>query len=141
MVAEGRRIVRACLRRNQPGPYQVQAAIAAVHTDAATAADTDWGQVVALYDHLIALTPTPVVALSRAIALGERDGPAAALDALDLLAEPLDSYHLFHTARADTLDRLGRGEEAAAALDRAIALATNTAELDLLRTRRAALDP
>jgi len=136
MIAEGQAIVRACLRRDQPGPYQVQAAIAAVHSDAPTAADTDWGQVVALYDHLLALAPSPVVALNRTIALAERDGPAAALADLEALAGSLDGYHLFHTARGDALERLGRHDEAAAAFDRAIALTGNAAELELLRQRR-----
>jgi RNA polymerase sigma-70 factor (ECF subfamily) len=136
LIAEGQTIVRACLRRNQPGPYQIQAAIAAVHSDAPTSADTDWHQVVALYDHLLAVAPTPIVALNRAVALAERDGPAAALTALDTLAEPLDGYHLFHAARGDALARLDRPTEAAAAFDRALTLTTNTAEADLLRHRR-----
>jgi RNA polymerase sigma-70 factor (ECF subfamily) len=141
LVDEGQAIVRACLRRNIPGPYQVQAAIAAVHSDAATMADTDWGQVVALYDHLLALAPNPVAALNRAIALGERDGPAAALAALDVLAGPLDSYYLLHAARGDALERLGRSAEAAAAFTRATTLTTNAPEIALLRSRLAALDP
>ena len=98
--------MRACLRRNQPGPYQIQAAINAVHADADSFAATDWGQILALYDQLLAMTPTPVVAMNRAIALGEVRGPAAALDVLDGL--DLDEYHLFHAARADLLRRLGR---------------------------------
>jgi RNA polymerase sigma-70 factor, ECF subfamily len=137
LIAEGQAIVRACLRRDQPGPYQIQAAIAAVHSDAPTAADTDWDQIVALYDHLLTLAPTPVAALNRAIARAERDGPAVALADLDTLAGPLDGYHLLHAARADALERLGRGGEAAAALDRAIALTTNAAEVELLSRRRA----
>ena len=139
LIAEGQRIVRACLRRNMPGPYQIQAAIAAVHSDAPTAADTDWRQIVALYDQLLAVTPTPVAALNRTIAIAERDGPAAALVALDDLAGALDDYHLFHTARGDALERLGRHDEAAAAFDRAMTLTTNAAELALLRHRRAAV--
>jgi RNA polymerase sigma-70 factor (ECF subfamily) len=135
-IAEGQAIVRACLRRNQPGSYQVQAAIAAVHADAATAAATDWGQVVTLYDHLLRLTPSPVVALNRAIALGERDGPAAALAELDLLAPVLDGYHLLHAARGAMLEQLGRSEEAAACFTRARALTDNLAEQRLLDARR-----
>ena len=141
LVAEGQAIVRACLARNQPGPYQVQAAIAAVHSDAATAGDTDWHQVVALYDHLLALSPTPVAALNRAVALGERDGPVAALEVLDDLAGQLDGYHLLHAARGDVLERLGRHEEAAAAFERAMALTANAAEVELLRRRRQAVRP
>jgi RNA polymerase sigma-70 factor (ECF subfamily) len=139
LIAEGQSIVRACLRRDQPGPYQLQAAIAAVHSDAPTAADTDWGQIVALYDHLVRLTPTPVAMLNRAVAIGERDGPAAGLAELDELAERLDRYHLLHATRGDALERLGRHDEAAAAFDRAIALTTNTAEIELLQKRRDAI--
>jgi len=138
LIAEGQDIVRACLRRNMPGPYQVQAAIAAVHSDAGTVADTDWGQVVALYDHLLALAPSPVAALNRAIALAERDGPEAALVVLDELAGPLDGYHLLHAARGDLLERLDRFDEAASAFERAIDLTGNAAELELLRHRHAA---
>jgi RNA polymerase sigma-70 factor (ECF subfamily) len=137
MIAEGQRIVRECLRRGQPGLYQIQAAIAAVHSDAATAAQTDWRQVLALYDQLLAVAPTPVVALNRAVAVGEVDGPAAALAAVDELA--LDDYHLFHATRADLLRRLGRAEEAAAAYDAAIAQTGNLAERSFLKTRRATL--
>jgi RNA polymerase sigma-70 factor (ECF subfamily) len=136
LIAEGQAIVRRCLRRNQPGPYQVQAAIAAVHSDAPDAAATDWGQIVALYDRLLALAPTPVVALNRAIAVAELHGPAAALDLLDALGDGLDRYHLHHAARGELLDRLGRREEAMAAYDRAIGLTGNTAEQDLLRRLR-----
>lgn len=134
LIAEGHAIVRACLRRDQPGPYQIQAAIQAVHTDAPTAAQTDWAQIVALYDQLLALHPTPIVRLNRAIALAELSGPATALSAVDEL--DLDGYHLAHAARADLLERLGRSVEATSAYDRAIALATNAAERDLLRARR-----
>ena len=137
LIAEGQRIVRECLRRNQPGPYQVQAAISAVHSDAATAAGTDWRQILALYDQLLAMAPTPVVALNRAVAVAEVYGPAAALDSVDGL--DLDGYHLFHATRADLLRRLGRTEEAAAAYDAAIALAENAAERRFLETRRASL--
>ena len=134
MIAEGQDLVRACLRRNQPGPYQIQAAIGAVHSDAAVAADTDWGQILALYDQLMALAPTPVVALNRSVALAEVRGPAAALDELGRLS--LGGYHLFHATRADLLRRLGRRDEAAAAYDAAIAGAANAAERSFLRQRR-----
>jgi RNA polymerase sigma-70 factor (ECF subfamily) len=119
MIAEGQQIVRDCLRRNQPGPYQIQAAINAVHSDAAAASLTDWGQILALYDQLQALVPTPVVTLNRCVAVAEVSGPAAALAQLNTL--DLDSYHLFHATRADLLRRLGRTEQAAAAYDAAIA--------------------
>jgi RNA polymerase sigma-70 factor, ECF subfamily len=134
LITEGQRIVRGCLRRNQPGPYQVQAAIAAVHSAAPAPAQTDWRQILALYDQLLALSPTPVVALNRAVALAETDGPAAALAEVDALA--LDSYHLYHATRADLLRRLGRGPKAAAAYDQAIALAENSAERAFLIARR-----
>jgi len=130
LIEEGQAIVRRCLRRNEPGPYQLQAAINAVHADAATIAQTDWQQIVALYDHLLAIAPTPVVALNRAIAIGEVLGPAAALA---LVAElDLDDYHPFHATRADLLQRLGRTREAAAAYERAAALAPTDAERDFL---------
>ena len=134
LVDEGQALVRACLRRNSPGPYQVQAAIAAVHSDAPVAAATDWPQVVALYDHLMALTPTAVVALNRAIAVAEVDGPAAGLALVDELE--LDRYHLFHATRADLLGRLDRFDDALAAYDRAIGLTGNVAERQLLGHRR-----
>lgn len=137
MVEEGQAIVRACLRANRPGPYQLQAAIAAVHSDAPTAAHTDWSQVVALYDQLLALQPTPVVALNRAVAVAERDGPAAGLALLDELGEQLPSYHLLPAARANLLDRLGRTDEAAAADEQALVLATNEAERRFLERRLA----
>ncbi|HLM63310.1 MAG TPA: sigma-70 family RNA polymerase sigma factor [Acidimicrobiales bacterium] len=126
LIAEGHELVRACLDRNQPGPYQIQAAIAAVHADATTAAQTDWAQIVALYEHLQRLRPNAVVALNRAIALMEHRGPAAALDALDEIDLP--HYHLFHATRAEVLRRAGRDDEAADALRRAIALTSNAAE-------------
>ncbi|PFG39743.1 RNA polymerase ECF family sigma subunit [Georgenia soli] len=137
LVAEGQRLVRDCLRRNAPGPYQVQAAIAAVHSDAASAEETDWSQVLALYDQLLAMAPTPVVRLNRAVALAEVAGPAEALAVVDGL--DLDGYHLFHAVRADLLARLGRRAEAATALERAIGLTGNEAERDLLRRRLAGL--
>jgi len=134
LVAEGQALVRVCLRRNRPGPYQLQAAINAVHSDAPTAADTDWRQVLALYDQLLAVSPTPVVALNRAVAIGEVEGPAAALSVVDHLDLP--DYYLFHSTRADLLRRLGRTHEAAAAYDAAIALTTNGAERRFLERTR-----
>jgi RNA polymerase sigma-70 factor (ECF subfamily) len=133
-IAEGQAIVRRCLRRNQPGPYQLQAAVNAVHSDAPAAAATDWRQILALYDQLLALTPTPVVALNRAVAVAEVEGPEAALALVDGL--DLDGYHLFHAIRADLLRRLGRDAEAALAYDAAIARAQNAAELAFLEGRR-----
>ena len=138
LIAEGQRIVRACLRRNLPGPYQIQAAVAAVHSDADLAADTDWGQIVALYDQLMAWTPTPVVALNRAIAVTELDGPTAGLALLEDLDADLEGYHLFHAARGDVLQRLGRHREAVAAYDEALARTANGPERDLIERFRAA---
>jgi RNA polymerase sigma-70 factor, ECF subfamily len=135
LIAEGHALVRECLRRNRPGHYQLLAAVNAVHTDAPTAAGTDWSQVLALYDQLAVVTPTPVVALNRAVALAEVAGPGAALRAVDGL--PLEEYHPFHATRADLLRRLGRHAEATAAYDRALALATNPAERTFLARRRA----
>jgi RNA polymerase sigma-70 factor, ECF subfamily len=137
LIAEGQAIVRACLRRNRPGPYQIQAAIAAVHSDAPTAADTDWSQVLALYDQLTAVAPTAVVALNRGVAVAELDGPAAGLAEIDRLELP--AYHLFHAARADLLCRLGRTEEARAAYATALELATNATERAFLAGRLAEL--
>jgi RNA polymerase sigma-70 factor (ECF subfamily) len=131
LIDEGQAIVRSCLRRNQPGPYQLQAAINAVHADATAADQTDWAQIVALYDQLLAVAPTPVVALNRAIAIGERHGPGAALALVDQL--DLDRYHLFHATRADLLQRLGRTAEATAAYGRAVDLAPTDTERDFLR--------
>jgi RNA polymerase sigma-70 factor, ECF subfamily len=131
LIQEGQAIVRRCLRRNQPGAYQLQAAINAVHADAPTVEQTDWSQIVALYDQLLAVAPTPVVALNRAIAIGELQGPAAALALVDEL--DLDNYHPFHATRADLLRRLGRNSEAAAAYQRAAAMAPTDAERDFLR--------
>jgi len=137
MAIEGRTIVAACIRRGLPGPYQLQAAIAAVHSEAVSAADTDWAQILANYDHLLALSPSPVVALNRAVALAEVSGPAAGLAAVDELA--LDGFHLFHATRADLLVRLDRPAEAADAYDRALALVANDAERRFLAERRAGL--
>ncbi|WP_190143162.1 RNA polymerase sigma factor [Streptomyces glebosus] len=131
LVAESQALVRQCLRRNQPGPYQVQAAINAVHSDAPTAAATDWWQIRALYDQLLALDPSPVVALNRAVAVAEVEGPAAALTLVDSL--PLDRYHVFHAIRADLLRRLGRDAEAAQAYEKALARTDNAAERHFLQ--------
>lgn len=137
LVAEGHALVRACLRRGRPGPFQVQAAIAAVHADAPDAASTDWGQVVALYDQLVALRPDAVVAMHRAIAIGERDGADAGLAALDALdAAGLAGYQPYHAARADLLARTGAIDAARDAYDRAIALTTNVVEERFLTGRR-----
>jgi RNA polymerase sigma-70 factor (ECF subfamily) len=137
LITEGQAIVRQCLRRNHPGPYQIQAAINAVHSDAPTASATDWGQIMALYNQLLALTPTPVVALHRAVAVAEVEGPNAALALLDDLN--LDSHHLFHAIRADLLRRLGRTAEAALAYEAAIARTDNATERDFLRRSRESL--
>ncbi len=136
LIAEGQSIVRACLRRNQPGPYQIQAAINAVHCDAAGSHETDWGQILELYDQLFAIVPTDVVALNRAVALAEVEGPVPALEALATL--DLDSYYPFHTARAEMLVRVGRLAEARTAYDRAIDLTENAGERAHLEQRRAA---
>jgi len=137
LIAEGQAIVAACIRRNRPGPYQLQAAINAVHADAPTAADTDWAQILASYDLLLALTPTPVVALNRAVAVAEVEGPAAALAAVDALELP--GYHLLHSTRADLLRRLGRNDEAREAYDAALALTGNPAERHFLEERMQSL--
>jgi RNA polymerase sigma-70 factor (ECF subfamily) len=137
MIAEGQALVRRCLQRNQPGPYQVQAAINAVHSDAATAAETDWRQIVQLYDQLLALDPGPIVALNRAVAVAEVEGAAAGLKLVEGLA--LGGYHLFHAIRAELLRRLGRAAEAAAAYEAAIARTENAAEREFLERRRRAL--
>jgi RNA polymerase sigma-70 factor, ECF subfamily len=133
LITEGQAIVRKCLRRNQPGPYQLQAAINAVHSDAETAAATDWQQVRQLYDQLLALTPTPVVALNRAVAVAEVEGPQAGLELVDTLE--LDGYHVFHAIRADLLRRLGRRAEAAQAYESAIARTESAAERAFLQHR------
>ncbi|MFC1436771.1 RNA polymerase sigma factor [Streptacidiphilus sp. N1-10] len=141
LVAEGQALVRRCLRRNRPGPYQIQAAINAVHSDARTAAATDWGQILRLYDQLTVVAPSPIVALNRAVAVAEVDGPQQALALVDDLAPGLDGYHVLHAVRADLLRRLGRSSEAAQAYDRAIARTGNTAERTFLKRRRQALTP
>jgi RNA polymerase sigma-70 factor, ECF subfamily len=126
LISDGQALVRRCLRIGRPGPYQLQAAINAVHSDAAGADETDWGQIVALYDQLMAIAPSPVVALNRAVAVAELDGPEAALALVDGL--DLGGYRLFHAIRADLLRRLGRDAEAAAAYEAAIGLTENEAE-------------
>jgi RNA polymerase sigma-70 factor, ECF subfamily len=137
LVAEGQTLVRECLRRNAPGPYQIQAAIQAVHSDARSAPATDWPQIVQLYDHLLGYDPSPIVALNRAVAVAEVEGPAQALALVDAL--DLGTYHLFHAVRADLLRQLGRPVEAAAAYEAAIARTDNAAEQDFLRRRRDSL--
>ncbi|MEV0645344.1 RNA polymerase sigma factor [Phytomonospora sp. NPDC050363] len=132
-IAEGHALVRRCLRRGSPGPYQFQAAINAVHADAATAADTDWRQILALYDQLLAFAPNPVAALHRAVAVAEIDGPGAGLALVDAL--DLDGHHVFHAVRADLLRRLGRRTAAAEAYRRALALSSNESERAFLRDR------
>ena len=133
LIAEGQAIVRRCLRRSQPGPYQIQAAINAVHSDAPSAAATDWGQILQLYDQLVVVAPGPVVVLNRAVAVAEVEGPGAALTLVDRL--DLHDYYLFHAIRADLLRRLGRDGEAALAYEAAIARAGNAAERDFLERR------
>ena len=137
LISDGQALVRRCLRIGRPGPYQVQAAINAVHGDAASADDTDWGQIVALYDQLMAIAPSPVVALNRAVAVAEVEGPDAALALVDEL--DLGGYHLFHAIRADLLRRLGREPEAAAAYEAAIGLTENAAERAFLERNLGAL--
>jgi RNA polymerase sigma-70 factor (ECF subfamily) len=137
MISEGHDLVRSCLRRNRPGPYQLQAAINAVHDDAAAAADTDWRQILTLYDQLMAIAPTPVVALNRCVAVAEVHDPASALELVDQLG--LANYHLYHATRADLLRRLGRPADAVAAYEAAIARTANEAERSFLRFRRDSL--
>jgi len=137
LIAEGQALVRRCLRRGQPGPYQIQAAIQAVHSDAATVGDTDWRQIVQLYDQLLAITPSPVVALNRAVAVAETDGPEAALALTGRIA--LEGFYLFHAIRADLLRRLGRDAEAARAYRAAIERTGNAAERDFLERRLRAI--
>lgn len=137
LVAEGHALVRECLARDRPGRYQILAAINAVHTDAPSAADTDWSQVVALYDRLARLDPSPIVALNRAVAVAELDGPAVGLALVDGL--PLTGYHAWHASRADLLRRLGRSDEARREYDAAIATTENTAERAFLVRKRGEL--
>jgi RNA polymerase sigma-70 factor (ECF subfamily) len=138
LIAEGQRLVRSCLRRNQPGPFQIQAAIAAVHADAPTADATDWAQIVTLYDQLYEQNPNPVVTLNRAIAISELLGLAEGLAALDALdANRLAEYQPYHATRADLLARSGRTSEAIDAYNRAIELTTNPTEHRFLTKQRA----
>lgn len=134
MIEEGQALVRRCLARNRPGPYQIQAAINAVHSDARTAAETDWRQIRTLYDQLLAIAPSPIVALNRAVAVAEIDGPDAGLALVETL--PLDDYHLYHAIRADLLRRAGRAAEADAAYARAIARAGNAREREFISRAR-----
>jgi RNA polymerase sigma-70 factor (ECF subfamily) len=136
-IAEGHELVRACLRRNQPGRYQIQAALNAVHTDAATAAQTDWRQILQLYDQLMVIAPSQVVALNRAVAVAEVHGPAAALAITDQIR--LDGYYLLPAIRADLLARLGRTADAAAAFGTAAQLTRSSAQRRFLEGRRAQL--
>jgi len=137
LIAEGHDLVRECLAINRPGRYQILAAINAVHTDAPTASDTDWSQVVALYDQLTRLDPSPIVALNRAVAVAELDGPEVALAVVDRL--PLTGYHAWHAVRAELLRRLGRSAEARLAYDSAIATTNNSAERAYLTRKRGEL--
>jgi RNA polymerase sigma-70 factor (ECF subfamily) len=137
LIAEGHRLVRERIaERVAPGRYQILAAINAVHTSARDVRDTDWSQVVALYDQLVRVDPSPIVALNRAIAVAEVDGPEVALTAVDHLDDALAEYHAYHATRADLLRRLGRSEQSRAAYDKAIELAGNTAETAYLTRRR-----
>ena len=133
LIVEGDELVRECLRRNQPGPYQIQAAINAVHSDAATVADTDWWQILQLYNQLLVVAPSPIVAVNRAVAVAEVEGPDAALAVLERL--DLEDYYLFHAVRADMLRRLGRDREAAIAYEAAISRTNNLAEREFLERR------
>ncbi|MEU4473280.1 RNA polymerase sigma factor [Micromonospora sp. NPDC023888] len=137
LITEGQALVRRCLRRDQPGPYQIQAAIAAVHSAAPRSADTDWAQILQLYDQLMVVAPSPVVALNRAVALAEVAGPAMGLAEVDRL--DLDGYHVHHVVRADLLARLGRDAQAVEAYRTAVALTDNAAERAFLTARAAAL--
>ncbi|MFE4546941.1 RNA polymerase sigma factor [Streptomyces sp. NPDC056785] len=137
LIAEGQDLVRRCLRRGRPGPYQIQAAVNAVHSDAPTAADTDWSQILRLYDQLTDLAPSPVVALNRAVAVAETEGPGPALALVEVL--DLGGYPAFHAVRADLLRRLGRTAEAVRAYEAAVALSTSPAERAHLERSRAAL--
>ncbi|WP_333737370.1 RNA polymerase sigma factor [Streptomyces sp. IBSBF 2806] len=134
LIAEGQALVRRCLRRNRPGPYQIQAAVQAVHSDAPTADATDWEQVLRLYDQLMAVAPSPVVALNRAVAVAETEGPRPALDLVDAL--DLDGYRVWHAVRADLLRRLDRTAEAVRAYEAALALSESPAERAFLQRRR-----
>jgi RNA polymerase sigma-70 factor (ECF subfamily) len=132
LIEEGHTLVRDCIKQNQPGPFQLQAAIQAVHCDAATFEDTDWDQIVTLYNQLYAASPTPIVALNRAIAIGEVSGPAAALSELDPLSERLATYHLYHAARATALRDVGKVEAALDAFEQARELAETDVDIQFL---------
>jgi RNA polymerase sigma-70 factor (ECF subfamily) len=134
LIAEGQRIVRRCLEINRPGPYQIQAAITAVHADARSSEETDWRQILALYDQLMSIAPSPVVALNRAVAVAEVQGPAAALAIVESL--DLAGFRVFHAVRADLLRRLGRHNDAIAAYDEAIRRTENVVEREFLVERR-----
>jgi RNA polymerase sigma-70 factor (ECF subfamily) len=140
MIDEGHAIVHACVRRGEPGPYQLQAAIQAVHCDADSFESTDWNQIIALYDHLFSIMPTPVVALNRAIALGEVSDPDVALSALDAIAPSLENYHLMHAARGTALRRLGLSAQAIEAFERAERLAASDVDREFLSQQIQALD-
>ena len=137
LMEEGQALVRSCLRRNRPGPFQLQAAIAAVHSDAADPGQTDWGQIVQLYDRLLAMTPTPVVALNRAVAVAELDGPAKALALIDDLE--LERYHLYHATRAELLRRMGDNDAAHLAYRNAMSMTDNDVERRFLERRASEL--
>jgi RNA polymerase sigma-70 factor, ECF subfamily len=140
LIAEGHRLVRERLAAGvAPGRYQILAAINAVHTSVRDVRDTDWSQVVALYDQLVRIDPSPIVALNRAVAVAELDGPEVALATVDRLEDALAGYHAFHATRADLLRRLGCSRESRSAYDKAIELAGNTAETAYLTRRRAQL--
>jgi len=140
LIAEGHQLVRerlaAAAAGKAPGRYQILAAISAVHTSARDTRDTDWSQVLALYDQLVRLDPSPIIALNRAVAVAELDGPEVALAAVDRLEHRLAGYHAYHATRADLLRRLGRSQQSRAAYDKAIELAGNTAETAYLTRRR-----
>jgi RNA polymerase sigma-70 factor (ECF subfamily) len=136
-IEEGRALILSALRRDAPGPYSLEAAIAAVHDDATRAEDTDWRQIVLLYRRLYEVHASPVVALNGAVAVSMAFGPAVALPLVDALAEPLAQYHLWHATRAALLRRLGRREESAAAYRRALELAQNDSERRFLSRRLA----
>ncbi|HEY5761011.1 MAG TPA: RNA polymerase sigma factor [Steroidobacter sp.] len=138
-TVEGLRLVQRCLRLDRPGPYQIQAAINATHALASSTTETDWAQIVRLYDQLLAMQPTPVVAMNRAVAVAEVDGPQAALHLIDALAADLDRFYLFHAIRADLLRRLGLDEQAAASYSSAIDRCENDAEREFLKRRLALL--
>ena len=136
MIAEGQELVLACMRHRRLGPFQLQAAIQAMHCAALRYEETDWDTIVRFYDRLIAVMPTPVVMMNRAIAVAETDGPEASLALLEELRRDLDEYHLLHASRAAMLNRLGRRGEAADAYGRAAALARTRADISFLTQRQ-----